>query len=169
MNKLMVILIWGSFLLTAAYADRNFALKAVAHANGALMASPPLPLIANKKGLNKFSVRFANFSAKGETTGSLASRIDYTGQGLAFLYSKIINPNWGFYILGMGNSLSGEFASSFNSPTGLLTTEAKDVKGSLIQVSSGLTYNLISGGFLPIQILGPANICIGKKPPEIKL
>ncbi len=136
------------------FAARDFAIKAVAHANGALMASPPLPSLFSPKGRNELSLRPAMFEASNEENrGNDPKLVDYSGYGGALLLNHQSSNRFGLFFLAMGNQVTGEFSGP-----GEITTDsdytifANDVKSSLLQVSAGASFSVMKGSIIELQL-----------------
>lgn len=143
-----------------AYASRGFALKAMAHANAALMASPVLPSLKAKSGSNEFALRPAYFSAEsqGDSLSSNYQRsLDYSGSGLALLFHRQMSHSWGFFLTGMGNQIKGDFSTTSQHQGSSIEVDSKGVNSSMYQLASGFTLTMFKDSAFPIQFFaGPS-------------
>lgn len=140
-------------------ASKDFALKAVAHANGSLMANPPMPQLFGKQGDSKLLLRPSVFSASNEDHRDVDPKIvDYSGTAAAIMYYNQFSERSGYFVIGMGTQLSGEFTSPgevVGDPDYIIY--ANDVESSSYQASIGMYYSLIKQNHIEVQLLaGPA-------------
>lgn len=146
---------------STASASRGFAIKAMAHANAALMASPALPPLKAKKSTYDFSLRPALFSAQSDTDNDGDSNydrsLDYKGQGLSLLVHGQLSDSLGWFIAGMGNQINGDFSTEGVHEGTPFKVNSNDVSSSMFQIGGGFSLTLLKDTFLPIQLFaGPS-------------
>ncbi|MCB0390285.1 MAG: hypothetical protein KDD58_03290 [Bdellovibrionales bacterium] len=137
-----------------AFAAKDFAIKAVAHANGALMANPPMPSLFSKKGKGEIIIRPAIFSASNvESRDHDPKIVDYSGAAGALMYNKQLTNQLGVFFLGMGSQLNGEFTSPgevVSDPRYIIY--ANNVNSTSIQASAGFNFSLLKFDYFELQL-----------------
>lgn len=140
-----------------AWADREFATKGMAQVNSTLMGSPALPSLHGPNNQYELSLKPAVFTAQTSTPRSVAINdggyVDLSGNGLAVMFHKYLNSNFGIFFMGMGNTITGEAESNF----GGNYVKANNIDSSMFQVGGGISYTAWRGKFMPIQFfIGPS-------------
>lgn len=161
----ILILFTTIFFALSAKADRGFAIKAMAHANASLMASPVLPSLQPKENDWSFSFRPAFFEAEsyGAPEGGSGSgydrEINYSGYGFAGLAHYQWTDHWGLFLSGMGNRINGNFSTTTSNQGTPLEVNADNVESFMTQLTLGVTWSLFKRTYFPLQFFaGPSYI-----------
>lgn len=144
---------------SSCFADTTFAFKAIANVNGGLLASPPLPDLRGKKGKTSITLRPAFFESSGTEgdgsgANSFSGTIDFSGYGGAALYHSQFSENFGWYVMSMYNSMSGEFSSSGNGNGGAFEITIPEASSTFTLVGGGLSLRLFPSSFFSVQVFG---------------
>jgi hypothetical protein len=150
------------FLLSAkakAFHEASYGLQTLAHANNAVLASPPLPMLYMKAGVGQLSVQYAPFSGSIDSTlNGFRTAGDVKGNGAALSYNKALSDSLGFYLLAAFNQLTGDF--SYTGPTND-KTYMRDIEAQATNIGLGINWNFIGGSesdfFTAGLILGGAS------------
>ncbi|MBT4761714.1 MAG: hypothetical protein HOO06_08475 [Bdellovibrionaceae bacterium] len=136
-------------------AAQDFAISAMAHINGALMASPLLPRLFAKKKQSEIQIRPIMFEASNEESRGFDPKIvDYSGSGGAVFYYKRLGSSFGYFAQLSGNSISGNFTGPGSDPSDAqYTIYVNDVKSSMLQASLGMSVNLLKFSNFELQFL----------------
>lgn len=131
--------------------------RAAVQARHFLTASPPLPQLYYKPGEWQLTLQPSFISGelgKGEFAGSdtqiNSSQLD--GGGLGISFSRAIADKWGWYVWGIGNTLTGK--AEFSNPN----VSVNSLSGTFMTVSGGLVYQFFGdeeGGFVLPVFIGP--------------
>ena len=141
-----------SFSSQETLADTTFAFKAIANVNGGLLASPPLPDLRGAKGKTSVTLRPAFFESSGtegeQGPGSrFSGNIKFSGYGGAGLYHSQFTENFGWYVMGMYNSMSGEFSSSSNGDNGSFEITIPQANSNFTLAGAGVSLRLLHKSF----------------------
>lgn len=143
-----------ALLLTAdAAAQLGTVVNAVAHANGALLANPPLPVLYNKKGAKKLSLQPSYFLVDDAADADIKD-LDYEGYGLATIFNHMISERFGYYLIGAATQLNGEIRAPGQNNSGRITSS--DIDSKLYMAGGGLSFTLISSKYVSLPVFfGP--------------
>ncbi len=130
------------------FAAQDFAMRAMTHANAAMMASPPLPTPFSQKEGWTLSVRPAYFEVKQELNPQDPKALDYSGSGLAIVAHFDMTPSLSLFVQGFGNQLSGELSSPGKGNNPLLPLWARDVEAHNMQAAVGVSWDIIQNSAL---------------------
>lgn len=140
---------------TSVFASKDLPIKAAAHINGALMATPPLAGTFQKKTWS-LSIRPAYFGVDQEATDQDPKNLSYSGVGGSIFFNYPLNKSLELYGLVFGNQIAGDFSGPGRNNSTVYPIIAKDVKANTQQVAFGLSYDPFAGSDFALPIFfGP--------------
>lgn len=124
---------------------------AVAHANGSMLANPPLPILYNKKDASKFSIQPGFFYVTESADGDVKD-LDYDGYGLALMYSHYFTNRLGYYLLGAGTQVKGDITAPGQNNSGRIYST--DIDSVQYMLSGGLALAIVDSSWLSLSTFG---------------
>ena len=144
------------FVAPHAWAQLDIVNNAVAHANGTILANPPLPMLDNKKGAQKFSVQAGVFEVD-KPPGNDIKSLQYGGYAISLLYNSLFTDSIGYYLLGNYTHVDGDITAPGANSSGQI--QSTNINSQIFMLSGGVTLSLLKTDLLRIPLFfGPALI-----------
>lgn len=139
-----------------AFHEASYGLQSLTYANNTVMGSPPLPMLYMKGGDSQFTIQYSPFSGSIDGTDSgFRTQGSFQGGGGAFSWNRAWSDTWGYYLLGVYNTLSGDFSYTSQTCTPFCTTtEMRDVQAQASSFNLGLNWTMLGGGENDLVTLG---------------
>lgn len=153
MFRFIAILILFS---SKSWASKDLPIKAAAHVNAALMATPPLPTPFQKKEWS-LSIRPAYFKVSQDGNGNDSKILDYSGYGGSVFANFPLNRSVEAYGLLFGNQIKGDFVGPGPNNSMANPIYANNVVSTTSQLAFGLSYDPLAGTSYALPLfIGPS-------------
>ena len=135
------------------FTEAGYGLQTSTYINTLLVASPPLPMLFMKPGVNRISLQPGYVEGKldalsntGSGSVNTRTRGQVYGGGGAAAFNHAFSESLGFYVLGFGNKVGGEFSVIQESGCSPCTrTDMRDIKSSFVAGGAGLNWTFLGG------------------------
>ena len=133
------------------FTEAGYGLQTSTYVNTLLVASPPLPMLFMKPGMKRLSLQPGYIEGKLDAVESSSGTSSRTkgqvyGGGGAIGFNHALGESLGYYVLGFGNRVGGEFSVTQESGCSPCTrTDMKDIKSSFYALGAGLNWTFLGG------------------------
>ena len=132
--------------------ELTYGLQAATYGAGALIASPPLPMLYMKSGLKHFTVQPGYVEGSidytsDSPTGQFQTIGRFSGGGGAVAFDHALTDTVGYFMMAMGDSVGGDFTYRGVSGCSPLCNETglKDIKATFATVATGINWTFWGG------------------------
>ncbi len=130
----------------------TYGIQAATYGAGALIANPPLPLLYMKAGDNRFAIQPGYVDGhiddiSGSPSGDFRTEGSFKGSGGAIAFNHALTNSLGFFVMGMGAQVKGDFSySQASGCTGQCSvTSMNDITSSFTSLAAGVNWTFVGG------------------------
>lgn len=141
-----------AFALQArAFQEATYGMQAANYGAGALIASPPLPMLYMKAGMSRFSIQPGYVSGgidsiSGSPSGEYETQGSFSGLGGALAYNHALADSLGYFVMGMGDQVTGDFSYRSTSCTPYCSSvDTKGIRAAFYSAAIGLNWTFMGG------------------------